>query len=133
MIIKKLKAQTAIEFVILVSFILFFFTLFFIAIQGNSADKIRERQNLRIKEIALTFQNEIDLALESSDGYYREFRIPDEIDNKDYDISITEDMVYVRTQDNKYAIALPVAKVTGDAVKGSNIIRKENGEISLNS
>lgn len=126
------QAQSAIEFVILIGFILFFFTVFFLAIQGNMADKLKEKQNLAIKEVALTVQDEINLASRSSDGYYREFKIPEKISNKDYDINITEDMVYVRTQDGKSAIALPVATVTGGIDTGENIIKKENGEVKLN-
>ena len=129
---EKKKAQTAIEFVILVGFILFFFTAFFLAIQENMSDKINEKQNLMLKETALAIQDEINLALESSEGYYREFKIPDKIGNRDYEVSLVEDSVYLRTNDGKYAIALPIAKVTGEIVKGRNTIKKENGEIKIN-
>ena len=127
------KAQTAIEFVILVGFILFFFTIFFISIQENMSDKLSEKQNLMLKQTALTIQDEINLALDSSDGYSREFNVPEKIGNRDYDVSLVEDMVYLKTQDEKYAMALPIAKVTGQVVKGKNIIKKENGEIKINS
>ena len=129
--IKIKKSQTAIEFVILISFILFFFTVFFLAIQGNMSDKIREKQNLMVKDIALAVQDEINLALQSSDGYRREFKIPEKIGNQDYEINITEEMVYVRI-DDEYAMALPVTNITGDVRKGDNTIKKENGEIKLN-
>ena len=127
------KAQTAIEFAILVGFILFFFTIFFISIQENMSDKLSEKQNLMLKQTALTIQDEINLALDSSDGYSREFNVPEKIGNRDYDVSLVEDMVYLKTQDEKYAMALPIAKVTGQVVKGKNIIKKENGEIKINS
>lgn len=126
------KSQTSIEFMILLAFVLFFFVLFFLAIQEINADKIKERKNLRIKEIALSVQDEINLALETSDGYYREFEIPEKIEEQEYDINIVEDMVYIKTQDAKYAIALPVAEVAGQIVKGQNYIRKENGIVYLN-
>lgn len=126
------KSQTAIEFMILIGFVLFFFTVFFLAIGGNMSDKLREKKNLDIKDIALTVQDEINLALQSSDGYSRNFTLPEKIGNEDYDIDIVGDMVYVRTVDNKYAIALPVANVTGNIRKNENTIKKENGEIKLN-
>ena len=131
--IKKSKyAQTAIEFMILIGFVLFFFTVFFLAIGGNMSGKLREKKNLDIKDIALTVQDEINLALQSSDGYSRNFTLPEKIGNEDYDIDIVEDMVYVRTVDNKYAIALPVMNVTGNIRKNVNTIKKENGRILLN-
>ena len=127
------KAQSAIEFVILVGAMLFFFLAFLFAIQGNIADKVKENKNLVTKEIALTVQNEINLASESSDGYYREFEIPNNILGTDYDITVTEGLVYVRTIDGKHAIALPVPEVIGDVSQGTNVIRKEEGAVYLNS
>ena len=54
------RSQTAIEFVTLVSFLLFIFTVFFLIIQENMSDKLIERQNLRVKEVAITVQEEIN-------------------------------------------------------------------------
>lgn len=130
--IKQLKSQTAIEFVILVGFVLFVFVAFLLVIRGNTSDKIREKKNQAVKELALTVQDEINLALSSTDGYYRSFNLPETLSGQEYEAEISEGMVYIHTTDNKYAIALPVANVTGDVNEGGNIIRKENGEIKLN-
>jgi len=126
------KAQSAIEFVILIAFILFFFIIFLSIIYENTYEKNKDRKNLLIREIALGVQGEINLALESSDGYSRNFAVPEKADNEEYTINITEGMVYVKTYDGKHAIALPVANVTGNIQKGSNTIKKENNEIKLN-
>ena len=127
------SAQSSIEFVILVGAVLFFFTVFFLLIQENMLDKINERKNILLKETALTVQNEINLALGSNDGYLRFFKIEDKIGNQDYEIEIVNDMVYLKTSDNKNAIALPVAKINGQVQKGTNKIEKKEGEIFLNS
>ena len=42
-------------------------------------------------------------------------------------------MVYLKTKDEKLAMSLPIAKVTGQIVKGQNTIKKENGEVKINS
>jgi len=128
----KKEAQSSIEFVIIVAFILFFFSAFFLIINENIADKLKEKQNLEVKNTALVIQDEINMATKSSEGYTREFKIPEKIRDKDYEVSITEEMVYARTWDNKSAIALPVLNITGDVVKGINRIRKINGMIYLN-
>lgn len=96
------------------------------------SDRIKERQNLLVKDIALSIQDEINLASCSTEGYYREFEIPTEINGADYSAEITEEMAYVKTSNGRHAIALPVPKITGQIVKGKNIIKKENGEIKLN-
>jgi hypothetical protein len=126
------RSQSAIEFFILTGFLLFSFTIFFVAIQGNMEDKLRERQELAIKNVAITVQDEINLASQSMEGYYRQFKIPENINGKEYEINATEGLVYVKTLDGKYALALPVKKITGDVQKGNNIIKKENGIVKLN-
>ena len=131
-IVKK-KGQSAIEFVILIGFVLLFFSIFFLATQENMSDKIREKQNIAIKEVALTVQDEINLAFKSSDGYSRKFKLPEKIGNQDYDINIIEDMVYIKTENNKYAMALPIPKITGNIVKGDNEIKKNGEEVKLNT
>ena len=111
---------------------MFFFVAFFIAVNENLSDKLRQKQTNSVKEIAIIVQDEINLAFKSIDGYYREFKIPEDINGIDYDISITEDLVYVITDDGRDAIALQSAEVTGQPIKGINIIKKEEGKIYLN-
>lgn len=131
MIITK-KCQSSIEFVILVGVIFFFFTVFFMTIQEKNADKIIEKKNLLVKETAYAIQDEINLAQSSGEGYTREFKLPERLDNWDYDVILVDNSVYVKTKDNRSAIALPIARVTGNIVKGDNVIRKLNNSIQLN-
>ena len=126
------NAQTALEFIILVAFILFFFIIFFVAVNGNISDKAREQRDIAVRDVAIAVRDEINLAFQSSDGYYRAFVIPDDINGLDYNILLIEDMVYINTSDNKYAMALPIHKVTGQIVKNQNTIKKEDGEIKIN-
>lgn len=127
------KAQTAIEFVILVGFLMMAFTLFFLIIQQNMSDKLNDRQNAQIKEIALTVKNEINLAFQSSDGYRREFELVKNPYGGDYNIEIQENIVLVKSADGAHAISFAVQEVSGQILKdGINVIRKENGEVKLN-
>ena len=130
---KNKTGQSAIEFFILIGVVLFFFVIFLFAIESQGADKARERLNLAGKEIALSVQDEIIFASESSDGYIREFDIPDKMDGgEDYNINLTEGFVYLKSTDGKYALALPVLNVTGNVNKGKNTIKKDNGIVYLN-
>jgi hypothetical protein len=126
------KSQSSIEFVILVGFILFFFVIFLLIIQENLSVKKYQSQSFEIKELALNIQNELNLALEASEGYQRQFRIPAQIAGLDYEVNITQGMVYIRTQNQKHALALPVPDSVGDVSKGVNIIKKQNGMIRIN-
>ena len=129
----KKKSQSAIEFVVLVGFVLFFFFATYVIVQENTSKKQQDRQSLIVKETALAVQDEINLAFQSSEGYNRNFIIPEKVGNQEYSIEITEGMVYIRTDDGKNAMAFPVQNVTGQLVKGGNKIEKENGQIKLNS
>ena len=124
--------QGAIEFIILVGFIFFIFVAFLFAIRTNIADKTRESVDLEVKEIALIVQDEIVLAAGSSEGYYRNFELPEKVANRHYDVSIVNNLVYVNTTDGRHALSLSVLNVTGQPLKGNNFIRKVNGNIYLN-
>ena len=127
------RGQSAIEFLILVGAMLFVFVLFLGLFQKNIGEKIVEKRNYALTELALTIQNEINLASEASNGYSRTFEIPKDILGSDYDVNITSGMVYARTRDGVHALALPAQNVTGDMNKTSNTIRKVNGTIYLNT
>ncbi len=127
------KAQSSIEFFVLVGVVLFFFVTFLLAIQANIADNVKRKIEISARDVALGIQDEIALATASSDGYVRNFIVPNNIEGIDYDANIVEGSVYLRMDGVNYAIALPVFNVTGDVMKGDNLIRKVNGAVYLNS
>ncbi|MCK4650322.1 hypothetical protein KAT36_03755 [Candidatus Pacearchaeota archaeon] len=126
------RAQVGIEFIIIVGAVLFFASILLLAIQQNHQSKIYQYQNVQLKEIALTVQNEINLALESSEGYSRQFEIPETSGALEYEITIDSGIVYVKTTNDKHALALPVPEVIGNINKTQNKIEKINGVIYLN-
>ena len=94
---------------------------------------IKTGKNIEVREIALAVQEEINFASATTDGYYRKFELPQKVANMEYEINISNGQVYIRTQDGKFALALQVLNVTGEIKKGTNIIRKENERVFLNS
>jgi len=127
------KAQTAIELIIVMGFLIFFFIIFTGVIQSKIQEKSEEKKTIIIKDIVKTVQEEIDLAVKSSDGYRREFKLPEKILNDDYDISIFEGIVYANTTNGKHAIAVNIKNVTGIISNMNiNIITKQNGIVYLN-
>ena len=117
---------------ILVSSVLIFFIGFLFAIQNNISDKLYERKNLAVREVALIVQDEINLALKSSEGYRRNFELPQDVGGTDYEISFVDGFVYIRTTDERHALSLPIVNLTGNIQKGNNLIRKDNGVIFIN-
>lgn len=124
------KSQGGIEFLIISGVVIFFFTIFFIAIQTNIEERNKENEKLIIKNLALGVQDEIALATKASDGYTREFSVPELISGKNYEIKITDNYIYIKTENN--ALALKVDDFIGEIKKGKNLIKKENGKVYLN-
>ena len=123
-------AQGAIEFVIVFAAILFFFVAFFSIIQINIEKKNLEKEKIIVQNIALDIQYEIDLAAESSEGYSREFKIPEQILGKDYQINLSSNRIYVSL--DKIGISYKVSEVNGSIKKGINIIKNQNETVFLN-
>ena len=83
-----------------------------------------------MQNVALNIKDEINLASASSDGYFREFKIPDNILGKDYEVTINNNYVYAST--NKGGFSYKVLEAEGQIKKGSNNITKQNGKVYLN-
>lgn len=126
------KGQSAIEFFMLIGALMFFFLVFFIAINFKIGETRNENINIAMNEIAKGVQDEIALATEFSDEYFRYFDVPLKVEGINYDINITDGFVHVRTYNGLHALALPVQNVTGNVVKGQNFIRKTGGRVFLN-
>jgi hypothetical protein len=126
------KSQSALEFLGITMTILFLFTILFASVYENIADKVSENKNSEIKEIAYIIQDEVNLASKSTEGYNREFNIPNKIDGEEYYVNISGDMIIVKSIDNKHAISVPIPTISGNVVKGNNLIKKQDGNIILN-
>ena len=122
--------QSAIEFVVIFGFVLFFFISFFTIIQGNQSEKNKEKEKTMIQNIALDIEDEINLAAQSSEGYYREFNLPSNIMGKEYYIEIVNDSIYVHSDD--FGVSYLIFDVQGALLKGENNISKKNGKVYLN-
>jgi hypothetical protein len=131
-LLKNKKAQTAIEFVVLIGGLMLFLSVFILMIQEGISDKLTEKQNLLLKDTAFTIQEEINLASSATDGYTREFIVPEKIGERDYNLTIVENSIYLKTIDNKNSLALPIPPITGNIIKGSNMIKKVNGSLIIN-
>jgi hypothetical protein len=126
------KAQSVIEFSIIIGVVFFFFIVFLAVIGENITGKVVESRDVALKEVAFTVIDEINLAVNGGDGYYRKFILPERVVSEEYEISIEDGQVYARTLDGNQALAMPVEEVQGNPVPGVNIIRNIDGVALLN-
>ncbi|MBU0761267.1 MAG: hypothetical protein KJ600_03435 [Nanoarchaeota archaeon] len=129
---KKNKAQSAIEFLILVGAVFFFVVTLTGIFQQNISEKTIEKRNFEIQELALAAQNELNIAAKATDGYRREFYLQEKVAGIDYEINLIGSFVYFNTSDGRHTIGIPGQNATGNFVKGTNVIEKQNGIIILN-
>lgn len=130
---KKTNAQFAIEFIVLLGFMFLVF-VGFLAVVTNKILDAKGDEKLKIaEEIALIAKDEIDLASGFSDGYKREFQIPNTIDGNDFDIEILFDReLVVNYLDAEYVVFLP-DNVEGNVGKGVNEILKVGGKVVVSN
>ncbi len=128
----KKRAQSAMEFSLLIGVILFIFLSFLFVFQQDVARKSIEKRNMAFEELALTVQNELNIAAKATDGYRREFIIPNKVLGVDYSITLISNSIYLNSTNGKHAMSFPGQNVTGILTKGTNVITKINSTIYLN-
>lgn len=129
----KNKSQFAVEFVMLMAFMLLVFLGFFALISSRILDA-KQTENQKIAEnLANLVREEIILANSVTDGYNRVFNIPKKVKGVSYNISLLFDReLLVEYLGNEHLIFLP-QNVRGNISVGSNEIKKLNGIIILKS
>jgi hypothetical protein len=128
----KRKAQSSIEFMILVSAAMFFIIVFISLLYMQVFDNNIKRYNKEISLLSYEVKDEIYLANEASDGYFREFDVPQKIIGKNYSIQLIGLDLYIISEDEAHASLIYVGNVTGNIHKGKNIIKKDEGIVYLN-
>lgn len=124
-----LKSQTAMEFIILAGFLLFFFIAVLGVASSNAYDLNRERAIIIGEDLATKVQKEINLAARVVDGYSREFTLPAKLGQKEYNISIIGNEVIITSGQNDFWRVIP--PVIGNITQGRNTINKTNGIIYI--
>ncbi len=131
MIIMK-KSQAAFEFMALVAAVILFMTgVMFVALYQISNAQV-ERENQLMYDIATNIKNEIEIAIESYDGYNRNFTINQALmDKYDWDIFIeNKNTVVITSTLQNYTLA--ILHVEGQVQKGENKIIKKQGVVKIN-
>ena len=122
-----MKAQSAIEFIVLASFMLLVIVGFF-AVTSSKVLESKEQSNIQIsQDIAEFAYKEIAIAKSVNDGYTRTFAMPQTVNGVNYSITIIDNReLVVNYLGYEYIKFLP-SNVTGNISKGSNTITKKEG------
>ena len=128
---RRIKAQVAMEFMLLVGLGFMLFIVFSAAVKYRISNLEVEEEYILLKDVAYAVQNEISIATRIENGYYREFEIPKKLKNgQNYTINITNDYIYATTPNHEFLIEIP--PVVGNLVKNNNAINKTNDTLYIN-
>lgn len=132
------KAQTSMEFVILTGFMLIAFLMFYIVIQIQLIEANRDKLDITAKQVETLVINEIKVAESVTDGYYREFYLPTNIQGLDYNIKILSGVggtpeIVIKYSNKERVHFLSQGYINGSSniAKGWNNITKINGIILI--
>lgn len=126
----KLKAQSSMEFLMLIGILLLVFIMFYVVMFERVQELNDKKAIILGEDIATKVQKEILLAAKVSEGYQREFTLPQKIEGMNYSILIRGREVTVKTPKTEVVKIIPV--VIGNITKEINTINKTNGIIYLN-
>ena len=127
------KSQSAIEFIILASFMMLI-VLGFLAVTSSNLIAAKEEGNRKIAEDIADFAyREIETAKTVNNGYIRVFNMPETVNGVEYSINITDNReLAVNYLDYEFVRFLP-AEVCGDLSTDENQLTKEKGIVCINS
>lgn len=84
----KKRGQAGLEFVLLVSFVLFVFVLVFSSVSKNIGDAQTAQKQQLLTEVGDRIESELRTAQVVNDGYFREFELPVLLTDMNYTINI---------------------------------------------
>ena len=118
----KTRAQATIEFVTLIGFMFFIFTLFAALLHTRTSQVSQANDRLKMNEVANLIVTEVDLAEAVGDGYTRTFELPYSLSGFDYNVSIQEQQDLVLDYKGQQFIYFLNQLVFGQPLKGKNLI-----------
>lgn len=125
------SSQSALEFIVLASF-MFLVILGFLAVISSNLLEAKEEGNRKISsDIANFAYREIEAAKSLNDGYTRFFAMPQTINGIVYTINITDNReLIVDYLDYEHVKFLP-SNISGNISRGWNMIKKINGIVHI--
>lgn len=128
----KLKSQSAMEFIVLASFMLLVILGFFAVTSTKMLDAKEEGNKKTAQDIVDFAYHEIEIAKPVNDGYTRFFEMPQTVNGINYSIGIIDNRELFVNYLGYEHIRFLSSNVTGNFVKGNNKISKSNGIIFIN-
>ncbi|MCF7872135.1 hypothetical protein K9L97_03810 [Candidatus Woesearchaeota archaeon] len=127
--IKQKKAQTSVEFVILIGFGMLLLIILLNMFLQNMANVTKQKEESRSQEIFNLIKTEIDLAYSTRANYTRTFKIPTQISGSDIQVRCidNQDILITINERTHYFLLQNITEgCTQNLKPGSVTIKKEH-------
>ena len=125
------KGQFVIELVPLIMIAALILLVFIVVITGRlSGVQVRGEQE-RLQQLAENLHTEITIAASVNNGYQRNFTLPPLVGTKVYTVGILKNTT-IRVATTEYEASVVTFNVSGQPKIGNNMIRRNNGIITIN-
>ena len=126
------RAQVAVEFTVFMGLAILMLVGFASLIAERAISAAKDQDIERLRTVVQAVKSEILLASAVSDGYRRQFTLPDRLEGvKNYTITVQNRTIIGRFDDTE--VSVRAVTTEGDVVKGTNTIRKAGGVVCLNA
>ena len=89
----------------------------------------KKQEYMLIEDMANSLRKELLIAVDTTDGYHRDFNVKSTLDGVNYGLAINGTFLYLNT--SREDILLKIPDVIGTFKDGLNRIEKKNGQIYL--
>jgi hypothetical protein len=127
------KAQSSIEFTIIVGVMVFVLLGIFIFVQGRSVGIHKDNMNRAMEEVANIIRSELSLATATEGTYQRVFLIPERAMDYEYNVSITSNKELSISMYGSEYLVFTNENISGYIARGKNLISKKGSNITINS
>ena len=139
----KKKAQSSIEFTLLIGFMFLTFNVFLLVVANKVIDVQNQKDMQLIDDLSYVIKSEITLAAGVGDNYSRTFEIPKTLKGINYSVQLISSdtmetnyselvLKYTNFTKSHETVKILPKNVDGVINKGENNITKRNGSICLN-
>jgi hypothetical protein len=126
-----MKAQVAVEFMIIFGVFLIALTTVAIAAWNNIVNINKSAIDFEAVRILNLAANRINTAYLEGHGFSIGLAIPGKIGVYDYSVDIEVDNIWIHVNEESYSRKLLTSDITGSLQKGVNTIQNVNGEIVI--
>jgi hypothetical protein len=133
MILLGRRGQGSFEFIILIGFLFFLLLGTFALVQGKMFTITREKNYASLEKVGNIINTEMTLASSVDGDYSRMFELPYELRQNNYSVYISGPAEISVMIDNYEYVVFLNSNISGEIHKGENLLKKKDGNITINA